>query len=107
MTPISGTPIPDEFKREGLLPAEVRLLYANSTTALVVTVIAATTLGRLQWSVVPKFIVFIWWLYMTLVSAWRFIVARRYSRASQDCDSRKWRAAFVMGAALAGTGWGA
>jgi signal transduction histidine kinase/CheY-like chemotaxis protein len=44
---------------------------------------------------------------MILVSTWRFIVARRYSRASQDGDMRKWRDCFVIGAALAGIGWGA
>jgi signal transduction histidine kinase/CheY-like chemotaxis protein len=99
--------VPDEFNREEILRAEVRLLYSATTIAVVVTVIAATILGRLQWKVVPEDSVLLWWLYMVLVSALRFAVARRYSRTSQSDKIRRWRAAFVIPTTLAGAGWGA
>ena len=44
---------------------------------------------------------------MTSVAVFRFIIVRRYSRASPECtDVGKWRVAFAVGAGLAGAGWG-
>ena len=40
-----------------------------------------------------------WLLYVLLVSAARFLLVRRYWRASpSDADSRRWSVAFVVGA---------
>src|SRR5581483_9860483 len=103
----SGARVPQRLNGGGLIRAEVRLLYANPTTAPVATLIAATILGRLQWNVVARPVIVGWWIYMAAVSAFRFIVARRFPRASQEFATGRWHAAFVTGVALAGMGWGA
>ena len=99
--------VPQDSRREQILSAQVQLLYANTNVGVAITIVAATILGRLQWGFVPNPIVLGWWLYMTLVSGLRYAIARRYSRASPACtDIGKWRAAFAVGAGLAGAGWG-
>ena len=47
-----------------------------------------------------------WLLYVLLVSVARYLLVRRYRRASaREIDSRPWRVAFTVGAALAAAGW--
>ena len=44
---------------------------------------------------------------MLLISAARFVLARRYWRASpSDIENGRWNTAFVVGAAMAAAGWG-
>jgi len=44
---------------------------------------------------------------MTLVSAFRGVLAQRYQNAAPGCtEIRRWRAAFTVGVGLAGAGWG-
>ena len=108
MTPTSAARAPRESRREEILSAQVRLLYVNANVGVGVTILAATLLGRLQWGMIPNLVVFGWWLYMISVTTFRYILARRYRRASPGCaDIGKWRAAFAIGAGLAGAGWGA
>jgi signal transduction histidine kinase/CheY-like chemotaxis protein len=91
-----------------ILAAQIRLLYGNSNIAVGITILAATTLALLQWGLIPNFLVLGWWLYMTLISASRGALAQRYWRASPgSTEISGWRAAFVVGAGLAGAGWGA
>jgi signal transduction histidine kinase/ActR/RegA family two-component response regulator len=107
MPPLSAAPVHQDPRKREILSAQVRLLYANANIAVGVTILAATILGRLQWGIVPKSVILGWWLYMTLVSAARYALARRYRHASPgSTDIRKWRAAFAVGAGLAGAGWG-
>ncbi|HWR54260.1 MAG TPA: ATP-binding protein [Bryobacteraceae bacterium] len=97
-----------EARDRRIVNAEIRLLYTNSAVAVWVTLVAVTLLGYLQWAVVSHQLVLSWALYMVLVSAARFALARRYWGASQTgTDSGGWGAAFAAGAALAGAGWGA
>ena len=61
----------------------------------------------LQWTVISKIRIIAWCVYMALVSIFRFIVARRYWRASPEtAELAKWRAALTIGVGLAGVGWG-
>lgn len=97
-----------ESRRRRILAAQVRLLYSNSNVGIVVTLVATGILGRLQWEVAPHPFILGWCLYMFLVSAGRFILARRYWRTTpSSLEVSKWAAAFAMGAGLAGAGWGA
>jgi signal transduction histidine kinase/ActR/RegA family two-component response regulator len=110
MPPISSatgtTRVQQDYRRQEILSAQIQLLYANSNTAVVITVAAATTLALLQWGTVPNFRVLEWWLYMNLISGSRGALARRYKRASPAyTEVSWWRAGFVVGAGLAGTGW--
>jgi signal transduction histidine kinase/CheY-like chemotaxis protein len=93
---------------ERIRAAQVRLLYSNSGTGLVVTGLAALTLGYLQLPVVPPSIVFGWLLYMLAVSAGRFLLARRYgSGAAGESRNGPWGRAYAAGAGLSALGWGA
>src|SRR5271156_4226235 len=94
--------------QEQLLPAQLKLLYANANLGVVINVLAATILGGLQWGLVPQPVVVGWWLYITLVSVARYVLARRYWHASPTPkDVGKWRTVFTVGVGLTGAGWGA
>jgi signal transduction histidine kinase/ActR/RegA family two-component response regulator len=112
MTPNSSPAEPaqanGDCRRRQVLAAQVRLLYGNANVGVGVTLVATSILGRLQWEVVAHPIVLSWCLYMFLVAAGRFTLARCYWRsAPSSLETRRWRAGFVVGAGLAGTGWGA
>jgi signal transduction histidine kinase/ActR/RegA family two-component response regulator len=88
--------------------AETRLLYENAYTGVAITVVIAALLAYAQRDVVPQATVVTWLVYMLVVSTARFMLARRYLRASSaDVMSRRWKGAFVAGTALAAAGWGA
>ena len=97
----------DERQRQ-VHAAETRLLYENATTGAAVAVVIASLLAYAQRDVVPRFTVSVWLLYVLLVSAARFVLARRYWRAApSDTESGPWNVAFVVGTAMAAAGWGA
>jgi signal transduction histidine kinase/ActR/RegA family two-component response regulator len=84
------------------------LLYENASTGSVATILIASLLGYAQWDVIAHPVIAIWLLYVLLVSAARFLLVRRYGRASaSDTDAVWWNTAFVVGVALAAAGWGA
>ena len=86
--------------------AETRLLYDNACTGIVATLVIAALLAYAQRDVGPRSLVLAWLLYVLLVSAARYLIVRRYRRASAgDVDSRPWRMAFTVGAALSAAGW--
>ena len=96
-----------DCRRGQILAAQVRLLYGNANVAVGVTLVATSILGRVQWDVVAHPIILSWCLYMFLIAAGRFILARRYWRSvPSSLETRRWRAGFAVGAGLAGTGWG-
>ena len=87
--------------------AETRLLYENATTGIAVTGIVASLLAYCQWDVVPHAIVATWLLYVLLISAARWMLVRRYRRASPtDAENSRWSVAFAIGAGMAAAGWG-
>ena len=88
--------------------AETRLLYDNAITGIVATIVIASSLAYAEWGVISRFLVSLWWLYMLLTSAARFLLVRRYWRvAPSGADNARWNAAFVAGAAMAAAGWSA
>jgi signal transduction histidine kinase/ActR/RegA family two-component response regulator len=95
-------------RRQDVLSAQVRLLYANTGLGVVVTVIACAILGCLQWGFISTSVIVRWWAYMAVVSAARYAVARRFHGASPGAgEAGSWSAVFALGAGLAGAGWGA
>jgi signal transduction histidine kinase/ActR/RegA family two-component response regulator len=97
-----------DVSSQQLLPAQLRLLYANASLGVVINILAATVLSGLQWGVVAKPLVFAWWIYILLVSVARYAIARHYWHAAPSpTDSNKWRTVFTAGVALTGAGWGA
>jgi len=104
---IHAARVEEPSRRQEILSAQIRLLYANANIGVGVTILAATTLALLQWGIVPNFLVLGWWLYMILISVSRGALARRYRRASPGyTEIGGWRVAITIGAGLAGTGWG-
>jgi len=110
LTSSTGARVYPDSRRQEILSAQVRLLYANASLGVVITIFAATMLGFLQWGTVPNFVVAGWWLYTTLVALSRLTLAQGYRRASRGSadiiTDSKWEVAFVVGAGLAGAGWG-
>ncbi len=99
--------VQQDSRRREILSAQMKLLFGNSNIGLGVTVLAATTLAFLQWRTVPRYFILGWWLFMTLVAVTRSALALAYSRAATaSTEVGRWRAAFVIGASLAGIGWG-
>ncbi len=99
--------VQQDSRRQEVLSAQIGLLYANANIGVGVTLLAATTLALLQRGIVPNVLVLGWWFFMTLVSLSRGAPARCYRRASPGYTNLSaWRAAFTVGAGLAGTGWG-
>ncbi len=97
-----------EERRQQVHAAETRLLYENATTGIAATLVIASLLAYAQWDAGQSFSVSAWLLYLLLVSAARFVLVRRYWGASpSDTEYGRWRAMFVVGAAMAAGGWGA
>lgn len=87
--------------------AETRLLYENATTGIAATVLIASLLAYAQWDETRRFSVSAWMFYVILVSAARFVIVRRYWRASpSDTENGRWKTMFVVGTAMAAAGWG-
>ncbi|HXB74778.1 MAG TPA: ATP-binding protein [Candidatus Acidoferrales bacterium] len=107
-SPVDAAHADQDFPRQQILAAQVRLLYRNANVGVGVTLVATPILGRLQWGVSPHRVIFGWCLYMFLVSVARFTLTRRYVRvAPSTLKTSTWSAAFAVGAGLAGAGWGA
>jgi signal transduction histidine kinase/CheY-like chemotaxis protein len=99
---------PRDQRGPQLLAEQIRLLYANANVGVGVNAIAATILVYLLLRSAPQGLIVGWWLYMLVVSAARFELARRYFRGpSATRSAGVWGAAFTTGAGLAGMGWGA
>src|SRR5579862_6460205 len=106
----SSAVVPDQRDSRGQLirAAQVELLYSNVNVGVVVNLVAATVLGRLQWAVIPHKNILGWWLGTLLVTVGRFSLGRLYLRATTaGRKTRTWATAFTIGAALSGAGWGA
>jgi signal transduction histidine kinase/ActR/RegA family two-component response regulator len=103
----AGTRATGDDRQRQVFAAETRLLYENATTGIIVSVVIALVLAYVMRSV-SAVGVSTWFLYMLVVAAVRFEIARRYWRAMPgDTDSGRWNRAFVAGTALAAAGWGA
>ena len=98
----------DDRRQRQVHAAETRLLYDNASTGILATIVIASLLAYAQWGVVTRVVVAVWFLYVLVVCAARFMLLRRYRRASpDDTASERWNRAFVGSVAMAAAGWGA
>lgn len=105
-SPVSAPGLNSSSKRNQILLEQLKLIYANTNLAVGISVLAAIVLGSLLSDVIPRHIVFGWWIYVGLVSAFRYIVAWRYHHASpKHMTLGKWRMGTVIGIGLAAAGW--
>jgi signal transduction histidine kinase/ActR/RegA family two-component response regulator len=86
---------------------QIRLLYANANTGVVVTLLVASVLAYFEWPVIRHPIVTGWLLYTSIVSSARYVLARFYWRRSANFADNWWGSAFTIAAGLSGAGWGA
>jgi signal transduction histidine kinase/ActR/RegA family two-component response regulator len=107
MDPQSAEQPDPSQRRQEILLAQVRLLYANTYIGVCVTIIAAALLGYLEWNFVSHSVIVGWWVYIALVTAVRYAVALHFRVASPGAtETRRWAALFAVCAGLAGVGWG-
>ena len=89
---------PQDLREQQVLSEQVRLLFDNSNVSAGVTLLASTILAVLQWGTIPTERLFGWWLFMTLLTGARAVVAHRYWRAQPQREERRWLNVFVVGA---------
>src|SRR5437899_3345653 len=103
-----ATQATQDRRKQQVHAEQIRLLYSNTNAAIGVTVCVASVLSYLQWGVIAHPIVLAWLIYMWVISAARFALARRYRRAAPVlANPRAWGTAFTIGAGLSAVSWGA
>lgn len=86
---------------------QIKLLYASSPAALVATVVCVMALVAVEWTVVPLGPLLAWLAYMLTLTTSRFMLVRAFQQAAPgQQDTSRWQARFLIGAVLAGLGWG-
>jgi len=85
---------------------QIRLLYANANTGVVVSALVALVLAYLQWPVISTPVVLGWLAYSWMVAAGRYVLIRVYKHRAPGRDDSWWGRAFTVGTCLAGVGWG-
>jgi signal transduction histidine kinase/ActR/RegA family two-component response regulator len=94
-------------RRLQLRAAQVRLLYENGPTGIIVTTISAPVLAYFESSAAHYKVALLWLIYMLVVSTARLILLGRFRRtAISSAQIPRWSFAFAFGAGLAGAGWG-
>src|SRR5436305_13755940 len=87
-------------RQRQLRAAETRLLFDNGYTGIVITILITGFLAYAEWHAIPHLSVLLWVSYMLLVSAERFVIVRRYRRASpSEQDAERWNSSYLTGAA--------
>ena len=98
--------IPEGQRQRQVYAAETRLLFDNACTGVVASLVIAALLAYVQWAANSPVVVLAWLFYVLLVSAGRYLLVRRFRRASPgDADSRRWNVAFVILTGMAAAGW--
>jgi hypothetical protein len=96
----------EDQRRRRVRAAETRLLYENATTGVVASILIAVPLAYAQRGVTPTLVISVWLAVLVAVAVTRYLIARRYWRASPDDDSSgRWLGLFVASTALAGATW--
>lgn len=91
-----------------LYAEQVRLLYEYAPLAYTVTLINGAILGYVQLAFIPIAVVLAWYGCLLFVTVVRVLLIWRYSRVKPGPDrARFWNIAYLIGAAAAGSVWGA
>jgi hypothetical protein len=105
----SATPPPALGERERLVRAEqVKLLYSKAPVVSMATIVNAPLLAFILWGEVWHTALIAWLIAMTMLSMGRLWLALEYRRTPPSLiEDSPWEARYLVGTALAGTGWGA
>lgn len=91
-----------------LYALQVRLLYENAPLAYLVTLINAAILGYIQAAVIPLAVILAWYACVLVITVLRLVMVRRYNRLDPPPERADfWNKVYFVGAAAAGTMWGA
>lgn len=105
--PVNRSEFSDHDRYSVLRAEQVRLLYASAPAALTATLVCVTTLAAVEWTASPRLPLLAWLAYMTTLTSLRYLLVRRFRRASPEQQAGPvWRTLFLAGAVLAGLGWG-
>jgi PAS domain S-box-containing protein len=98
---------PDNNRLLALRTEQIKLLYASAPAAFAATVVCAIALTVVEWTVVPLDTLLAWLAYMLTLTTSRFMLARAFQRAAPSPRAiSQWETRFLIGAVLAGLGWG-
>jgi PAS domain S-box-containing protein len=98
----------DSAREANLYAQQIRLLYEALPAALVASAGCALALVIVNWNVLPQGPLLTWLAYHLVISAGRYRLTRAFKAATPaPAAVQRWDRAFVIGAALAGLGWGA
>lgn len=87
--------------------AQIRLLYEQSPSALIATVVNAAVLAAAFWQPLPKPGLLAWFLACVLVALGRHALHRAYARRNPPtAESARWGRRYLLGVALNGILWG-
>lgn len=91
-----------------LYAEQVKLLYEGAPLAYTVTLINGAILAYVQSALIPIAVVLAWYGCLFFATMGRALVTWRYGRVKPGPDqARFWNIAYVIGAAAAGSVWGA
>lgn len=94
--------------RERTVAEQVRLLYRNGPTGIVVNLVNAAIVTVLLWNSMPPGILFSWLAAVVLVAVLRVMLLWKYRRSTpREAEFRRWGLLFSLGLAASGTSWGA
>lgn len=87
---------------------QVKMLYANTPVALLVSLVNGAILILVQRTHIAQSVLLSWYCSLLLVTTLRAYAARRFRCANPDFSCmRRWHGIFVAGTACAGAIWGA
>jgi PAS domain S-box-containing protein len=86
---------------------QIRLIYANTTLSVVVTILVSSVLSYLQWNVIAHATVLGWLAYMLLVSAGRWVLRWFYGHRDKAHTIGAWGRQVTIGVVFSAAGWGA
>ncbi|MGC1953063.1 MAG: PAS domain-containing protein [Gammaproteobacteria bacterium] len=94
--------------QERTVAEQVRLLYRNGPTSIVVNLVNAAIVTVLLWSAMPSGILFSWLAVVVLVAVLRVVLLLKYRRSTPGtAELRRWSLWFCLSLAASGTSWGA
>ncbi|MDH3670226.1 MAG: EAL domain-containing protein [Gammaproteobacteria bacterium] len=108
-TTITKTRDPDRVADRALsvFVEQVGLLYSQATSGFLVTLSCSIVVVVVLWDVVTRELLLGWFSFITFVTFGRYLLIRKYRCATRVVeDINRWRALFVVGAAVSGVAWG-
>ena len=97
--------LPPEVKKE-IFQGQVKLLFRNAPLGLMASLVNGAILVAVEWSVTPSHHLLLWYGVLIFVTAARFFLFLRFSRADTPIEPALWEQRFFYGTGLSGFVWG-